>query len=886
MSGVALLARGVTWQEIAALSLTTAAVALVVAVPARTVSAAGVESLALALEEAPPAVDGISLVQPIDVTHPTSGRIEDLVDALATADRVGEDVLSDVLPFVGEPLRLAETVTFSVLGVNDHDPAFPTYLTLRYQPDAERAAVSVAGRPATATAEPVLSPDGEESDAPVVDIALTAESAGAALLEVGDLLFVSRAPLQPSSTYVASSVEQIYLRLVEIVDLPSDDDPLWFGDDSLLQPIVFDTSAGADLYVTALLRADQFDAVSRVSATRGLAVEGRYTLSADTPDLARAEALEEAVTRLDNATREVPSVRGDPGVRTGLSVLLDREAERRAAAGKVVETIMVSVLGLAVVQAFTLGSAAAMRRRDRLAVSRGRGADTFQLITSVTMSAVAVAAASAFLTAWLLGRWKPSQGRLGIEAATAAAVVAVGAVAGASGDAIKPLGVLLGRAPEGRVRLRRGLNLSLVVVAVMTVVSGRSGGALGLLAPVVIALVLGRVIERIARWGVGLVSRLRSDAVATIGMWSGTRRREPTPLVVPAVVALTVGGLAWSMLGGIDQAIEAASWQRLAAPVSVEVPPAADRATLAALGATGVASVEVRLQSSEVSGLVELVLIEPAAFARVMDGTPADPELPGAMLASTGGGGPIPIILSSGFGPEPQAEGVILTSLLAPSDLDLQVSQVRADFPGITQGSVFAVASIERFAEAVGFRPRATRYIAATDLPELRQAVELMGGTVTTRAEVAGALASVPLNAGVIEGLRLAAGVIAILGVAGMAAGLFVESSRMARHAATLDALGADHRQRRTVLTAELVPALVAIAVGGLLGWVAGLVAVGGVVDLGPFAGTAAALTPDLTPAVAITAGWALLAPVLAYAVGSMVDRNDAGTVLRADGPA
>lgn len=845
MRALRLLVRGTTTWEAVAVALLAAVATAALLVPSRTLERSGMDSVAQVLAEAPPFVSGVSLTVPTR----DAGSVEELEASLRVA---ADEDLGEVAPFLGPPTFLAETLRFAVTGVEGVPPSFPTVVTLRVQPEAEAAATTVES-----------APPGPASvdDIPVVEAALSEATAEWLGWQPGDLIELVRRGDDPSAMYLFSSTEPLLLYVSEIVSLP-EEAPFWFGDDAPVGPLVVDTSVGANVFITALVDAADLELTSQVAQTAGLAAQWRFPLADAEITVEAAERLEVAATRLDTATRDIPNVRGDPGVRTGLPLLLAAETARRRAAEVVVAGVAAAVLALVVVEAFVLGQAALTRRLGRLALTRGRGAGVGEVLGADAMGVVVPAGLGAAAAALLLGITWPTTGSWWAEALPAAAAVTAGLLSAAVAAVTKPLAVLLGKAPDRRRQARVAGAAAVVVVAALAVASGRSGGSLGAVAPVLLGLVAAGILGR----GVRLPLRAAAgmDRVAVVGVWSAVRRPEPLRVVAPAAVALCVAGMAATISTAVATAVDTAAWQEVAAPVMVRLPGGTDPAVLAPFSPAGVARLDLRLQTSEgATSPVIVDLIDPAAMEAILAGTPSDPRLPDALFGQPVDG-PIPIVLSSGFGREPLEVGARLTTFIAPDDVELVVAAVRDDFPGIPAGALFAVASRADYEHVVGQAPVPTRFLLADTGPELEAAVSAAGGSVIVRQRVAQELAKRPLTRGVSSGLALGMGTALAMGAAGVVAALVVEAPDLMRRSATLAAVGADRRQRLAVAVMEVLPPLAAGVVAGVAALAAALRWLGPVLDLGPFAGTAAAVS--VQPAV--LGWWTLLGLAIMTPVG------------------
>lgn len=862
MRAIGLVLRSSTWPEAIAVALIAAASGLVLMVPSMSIERAAVEGLQQTLASSAPEASTVTVTVSIR-------DAEEAGDLWDPAGEVADEALAEVAWSLGEADILAESVRFDLLAVGEDSPPLPVSVDFRIHPAAEAGMRVVA----EAEANPPDMPGG-----PMLDVALSAASADKASLEAGDVLTLVRRPQDPRAAYLASAATPVVARVARIVEF--DDAATRFGDDTLARPLVVDTSLGADLFLTALIAEDDVGAATDLPALAGLAVERRQMFEPGPLTPTEAGTLEAAARRLDAATRDVPSISGEPGVRTGVVLLLEQERRRREAATQVLDAVMLSVLATVLIASVAVGSAAAARRRTVTAATRGRGGSAPSLLVGAALGSVppiVLGTLSAVVGSRVL---VPGADPTMSDTVQGAVIILAGVVIASAVDILKPLPTLLGKARSRRWAMPA--FVALAVLSTLALVSGRAGGAAGGLAPVLVATVAALAAQRLLRLPMGLAAQVARRGVTTVGLWSGLRGRPPTGVVVPVAVALAAAGVAGGVLLGIDRAVETAGWRELSAPVSIVLPQGAPGDLLADLPVAPIATTDVRLRSGSETDTVTMMLVDPAAMTRILRGTPADPVLPPEM-----GGhpvdAPIPIVLSTDYGRSPVTEGTTLAASIDSVDVQFMAVDVRTAFPGMPSGEAFAVASAADFSAAVGNAPLPRTFLAS-ELPDsLRDRVEAAGGSVVSRTDVSERLLSLPLNSGVVRAVSLSLWITLGLGVAAAVAALTVTLPDLGRRSALLGAVGAVRSQRRLVALAELAPSILAGLVGALIGvWASASLGVPRI-DLGPFGATTAGIPID----AGIIARWVgaaaltLLAVVVCFASAAV--RVRPAPVLRGD---
>lgn len=853
MRGMVLLARSVPLREMVVVLLVAGLATAAVGVPRRVLDEAGSRSLTETLETTRLPVDAVIVQLPISTrTDPrfSGAHVSSLVEAGEAVTQAADGPLQEVEPFLADPVFVFDTVRFSVQAVNGNPASLPTFIRLRFAPEVEPRMRSLEGRRAGTRPETL---DG----LPLLEIALSEDSLRAARLEVGDVLNVGRDPLDRSATFIPSGLGAVALRISEAVSLPLPDDPVWAGDPTPATGLVVDTSLGADVFLTALLRTDQFDLTSATPATAGLVGVGVFPLRAGAVDREASVLVENAVRKLDATTGDIPSSRGDPGFRSGIPFVLEVERTRREATERVVDLLVVGLLGLAAIVAFSLARVATERRRTRVALNRGRGAGAPATVVATLAVVAPLSLLGSGLSSWVMaGRW-PSY-RAGTEAVAIAVVVGAAYLAASFQTVAAPLPVLLGKAPAGWRRVRRAVAVGVPLAAVAAVLSGRQGGSAGLIAPYLVAIAAAVAAERLLRRAMRL-----PGSIAAIGGRLAARRQAAFGYLTPVAVGITVAVVAGGLMASIGRSLEAASWSEVSAPVRVDLPAGSAADRLDALGGVAISTASVRVETRLVSEQGRLVVVDAGDLRTLLAEIPTTLSIPEQMLDPRRLD-PIPVLFSRQFGARPVALGDTFTSILGGVGRTIQVVGFVDSFPGTSSTEPILVMDRDVYRSVADQLPPVRLVLLAESSEPLLAEVSGLGGTVMVREEVENALRAAPLVAGVIAMTTWAALVAVGFGLAGLAAGLMVEAGELRMVGAILEAVGLGSRTRSRLAFLTTLPSTVGAVIGGVLGWWITARWLGAVVDFGPFAGQGVGLEFDL----GMAGGFALLGLVVVSAAG------------------
>jgi putative ABC transport system permease protein len=519
--------------------------------------------------------------------------------------------------------------------------------------------------------------------------------------------------------------------------------------------------------------------------------------------------------------------------------------------------------GLTVLGATALLLAArllAERRRATLALMRARGASLRQLaaLTARDAAVVAVPAAAvgaalgvaitpggaAPLSWWLAGATLLVP-LIGLPAMVAAQHRGAN-LAGADGRTTT-------RKPTARkARARRWIaEAALVAAAVGGLVIGRRHGVGGAnlytsAAPVLVAVPAALLILRIypvALRGLLWLVSARARAPGFVGL--ATAARSPLAGTLPAfalVLALTMGAFGGMMRGAVVRGDAAAAWRATGADARIDLTSAvtaqvdaARRAVAATPGVRHLADVVVTDGSLSDGTELPVAAVDPASYARLA----ADTPLPGPRPAKLSRrAGPVPVIASPGAVDAMATAG---TNLQLPNgDMNVRVAVTAGSTPALPGADVFVVMPL--WALHGGATPNLMLVTGRTlDEGKLTAALSRSVGTaaeVTFRSEVLTALAGAPLQHGAYVtfalGIAEAAGLSAAVLLLSLALGARARDLTLAR----LSTMGLDRRQRRILVLAETLPAILAAVAGGVAcAWVLAPL-IGPALDLSVFTGS------------------------------------------------
>ena len=868
------------------------------------------------------------------------GRIEPgVAGPMAGVDAAGDAIAATIPASVAAVMSprtdLVDTPEYSALGA----PVPITRVVMRFQPDAPILTRYVDGHaPTGAVTDHQIGDLHDQDGNPMLgrslEAAVSRETADELDLHVGDHL-----SLLPGTNISGVGLGITITGIFEAVDAA---DPRWLDDHTLLSPVEVRASAEVTIYhMVALLSDDAYpvfvpSSTGPVAGTvgHGQLVQGgvgnprmryrwRFPVDAAGSAAWNADLLSADLARLAVAYPDQGSLSDSPGLSTGLARLIDGfRAQRSVAATSFTLAAAGPLAAVAGILALA-ATAVADRRRTTLRILRSRGTSPRRLLLAEGIGAVAmvVPAAALGVAVSIVVRHGSANGVIGagvgiaLLTAILMLIAALGSLRGPAGSrATRRTRPLLG---PGRSRVLTGL---VVVVATAAAVALRSAAAPSggtgaepgaALVPVLLGIAGGIVLTRafgLATRAVALAAgRTRGFAVvhAVRGLARDAGARD-LPFVV-LTVAVTAGIFASVIAGSINrsQGVAAANavgadW-RIAATTSVGLSAGLDTAALAAIGPTAaVGQTGASLASRTLaSAFVSVSVVNPEAYARVVDGTLVDGQLGAALKAAeaasslSGSGGSagsdatgpvVGLVLRSSFaGRTGLAPGSSVTFTVAGQPSTGVVVAVLTDLPGLPAGSDVAVAASSLGAVASASVVPATILLRARPDPAPVNAVVAPYRAqleVTSRDAILHTLTDTPMAGAMRDGFALMLGLSSLLAGAVVAASLLTALGGRAQEAALLRTLGVGELAARRIVVGEAaMTVLVALGTGLVLGlgiaWLT-------VPDLGieRMAGVSGPVVPvaDMGGIAAAVAG-PVIVGLIALAAGVLVARGGSASV-------
>ena len=835
----------------------------------------------------------------------------------------GEDILQTGFPsavqsIVPHTRYLVESAQFNVSSFPDGASGpFPTFFRFRYQDGIEDEATLIAGAMparrepiamlvggqcpddplATEGFEPVPEVDCALVDIPVFEAAITADTAEAMMLGVGD--HVTLTPDTQDRLWAPAAITQrvsYILAISGIVELSDVTGEIWFADPYLHRPRIMENADFRLIFATGLMDPDSYGRMLNDIDVASLHYTWRYFVDPDLVDATEAATLRAEVDKVIPPNEE--------SVVTLLPALLTEYLERRALTVRLMSTAVASLAVAAVGVVLVLAALVAERQVGATVLIRDRGASSGQLtLTSVYTGLLVVVPATliGFLVSAALlddtGTLVPGRGAAALAAGGTTAVVVA-----SSPYILRRLGAL--RRPGTPLPARSGRRMVLEVFVLMAAAASvallrRRGSSdapastdidpLLAMTPAVAGVAMGivtiRLIAPLMRGLSALAAKGRA-LVAFIGM----RRlvampaagRAPTLVILVAVAVAVFSSV---VRVSIAEGQESHTWQVVGADFRIDahgpgVPlsGAVDPEALAA----GMPWAEAALLGDvEVSGTnrapgVSVLAVDATAYREVVT-TPAV-DLEGLQaLAAWSGDGPLPVLVSSHWSAEDAlrvgSELVVEMGTVASA---VRVVDVVDRFPSLPVGAPFVVVDLPGLRRAGGdlALPATSFYVRSPESATERIATSLDGmdmlARLTSRHQVKDDLAGNPFALWVDRGLAIVFYLGVTFAMVAAVSLLAVTAARRRRDLGFLRILGLHPKQATSITALEQIPPVVLATLAGA--------ATGAVVArlLAP-ALDIASFTGGLLPAeivvdpVSIAAAAALILAALAAAVAMFV---------------
>jgi putative ABC transport system permease protein len=807
-------------------------------------------------------------------------------DSFAQIVTYGDDFRSQLAPSIQAIIGDQKFVIDSARNKVVDDPAQPPYpsprfVTLRYQQDIDRHIKLTEGRMPAATTERVPVPGIEPAtDAPVYEIAVSAETARQLGVKLGDQLILLPASDDPLVRRIPlDTLTYMAVRFVGFIELPDPTEEFWLGDPRLDRAMEFDDGNVVQIFATALISPDAIPQM-RTSTATPFQFTWRYFVDPDRVSAGTFNQLAADMRRLDAEYGVSLSNPFQPSVRTGLTGVLNAYLGQRNLTEAVLSLTTIALLAVALAVIALIAALVAARRRDALIIVRGRGGSAGQILGAQAVEVLLVGIPAGIVGYLLATLLIPGRSSIWSIVAAAGIVVATGLLllAATMPVARRSLGELESRGGDTeRTSMRRLVFEALVAALALAGVyllrrRGLSGDSAtseisGLdpylaAVPVLLGLATGLVVIRLYSLPVHLfawLAALRRDLVPVTGFRRTSR--QPSAARLPMLVlllSLAVAVFSSVILSTISTGQVESSWQRVGADYRVtssgegylyrgvnlsQVP-----------GVEAVASAFVQPDAvfasrSPVFGSAQFLAVETQKLEDVNRGTPAAPHFPSDMLKDPTGTdigkptNPIPAVVSRTVGDRALSPGTTFGVTIAGHDVTFIAVDVRDRFPGLDVGRAFIVAPL---ASVQTFNPN--RPVRPTDLfiraPErafatLRATLnsQTQAAALTSRARVYAEVHDAPLISGVATGFRFGLILTALYAGAAILVALILTGRARARDLAYLRTLGLSRQQALALTVVEQgPPTLLALGTGAVLGVVVARLIEPGV-DLTAFTG-------------------------------------------------
>ena len=823
---------------------------------------------------------------------------------------------------------------------------FPSFVRFRYQEHIEDKFTLVEGElpgprdPLPRLLDPQCPEDPEErqeleestgvdcllKDVPVYEVAMTAETLSVLSFGLGDMVILKPDIDDPLFSSIGSDElgYQMILSVSGVIELTDPEEDYWYGDTRLHRASITENADVRIIFATGLMNADDYRELLADLTPANWQYTWRYFVDPGLVEAATIQELTADLRSLELAFHSVGSQTSGNFLVTLLPTLIDGYLAERAVTVALMSMALFGVFAIAAVLILELAGLMTMRQRIPIVLIRNRGASRGQLtLTRVYQGLLLTGPAVAL--GYLLAQWLIPETRnlVPYRATVALLVITTVTFVLASVPLInRRLGSLQREAtsPLRSSRTRIVFEMLVVVIAIGSVVAMRRRGQIDsagnsvfdpLMAavPAMLAVAVGIVTLRVYPYLISTAAWLVSHGRGVIA-FVGFRRilQQPSAARMPLVVilmAVAVAVFSTVVRTSISEGQQDSAWQKVAADYTITgsvpgsaLPTAVDLTEIDSIRATaaGARYSDARALVEGFSDLVEFLAIDSNAYNTVVDGTPADPELPGLTLAKpengVGSGSlAIPVIVSksgwqSGRAPAPGDTFILDIKRLKPL---VVVEGVRDRFPGLPVDRPFVIADITPI-EMVSAPIAVNRTVLYVKAPESASteiastvAEQSRGAGFISRYAVLSDVANSPLATAVDRGLLITAGLSIAFAIVAAISSVSLSSAIRRRDFGYLRTLGLQSRQAAGLTAIEQIPLFaVATAVGSMLG--VGMVFVlQPAINLEAFTGGSVAATIPYDW-VAIIAVSLLLFSALAIAVAIFVLANredDLGRLLR-----
>ena len=718
----------------------------------------------------------------------------------------------------------------------------------------------------TSTSNPRASLPGAPRYTPLLQVVVTKQTAAVFGLRVGSKVKVP-------GTGALTALASVTLQVSGIVVPTGPDSSFWASDVTPVAPTLEgqNSLAPQPYWVGGFILGPGEASALQEDFPAGLAMQWGFPLQLGGITGQQAQPVSNALTSL---TTQTPALSGDvetlPPTLSASSPLLSVLAAYFVTAQSVDALLWLLYVSLTVTGLAVLLLAARMvaqRRSAELTVVRARGASLGQVGFATGRAAAAVCVPAAVIAAALAivavpdagpalrgspGGWWP-------QAAILAVAIAGPALIAAWQHRLPRRMATRARQPRARVRLVAEVTLAAAAVAGIVVFRQQgavlpttslptTGAGAGVnfyasAAPVLVAVPVVIVVLRIYPFAVRAVLRgyaRSSGAPAFLGL-ARAARSSLTP-ALPAfalVLALTVAAFAGMVRDAVTNGDVAASWKAAGADVTVSgesafpdfaIPPAAVRAMGAVPVVTHAAAVSTFPWESSNGTQLTVLAVDPASYAALVAAVPGDPRMADSALAGPATPGAAQPVLASPQAAASLGRGsTLIGTTAAIRSVKVRVAGVVAATPGWPAGGAFLVmprSALKSSATPPVSVPVTELLLTGSGIDRARLAAVLRddlppGGTAIYRSDVLATLTGAPLQHGAFLLFTLSVALAAVLGLAVMFLELALGAAEREATLARLATMGLGEGQRARVVALEVLPAVIAAAVGA---WACALV--------------------------------------------------------------
>jgi len=762
---------------------------------------------------------------------------------------------------------------------------FPRYITMRYHEGVESRITMVAGALPQPRDDSIdVSGDltgGETVSARIFEVAISTETARQLAADLGQQFVMEPFGEDRLVRSVPRNQQQyIVMEISGLFEVNDVDEEYWLSIPAIDRAAEYDDGQQIHIYATGVMAAGGYEDFLQETSFP-LTYSWRYFVDPERFDAGDLDQLAADVRRLDAEYGAFSSAfLGETGVTTGLSSIFRRYLAQREVTEAVLSLASIGLLAVAFAVIGLVATMVAERRRQMVALVRGRGGSVGQLTGAQIVEGLLLTVPAALLG--LLAASLVVGGRFSSWSVWAVVSIVVVTttllVAGALPIIRRGLGAAdRAEVPVTRVPLRRiVLDVLIVALALVGVYLLRRRGLTAdsstgeisewdpylAAVPVLLGFATGLVVLRLYPLPVRLIgwaAALRRDLIPALGF----RRlgRQPGAANLPLLVmllAVAVGVFSSVMLYTIGEGQTESSWQLVGADYRVDSSSTgylSQRIDLS--GVDGVEAIatsyllpDVKFSNrSPVVGATYFHAVEAQEYTEVTAGTPAEPNFPAELLEAPQGEefgrptNPLPAIVSNRFTRNTLNPGDTFALTVFGRETTFVVIETRERFSGIPIGRPFVITSMDHLQASNPSRDfrRTAMFVRAPAgaFDELREtlASQSIAARMTSRDAEYSKVHDSPLISGVQGGFRIGLVLAGAYSALAVIIALTVTATARARDLAFLRTMGLSKEQAIGLTVVEQVPLVIlALLAGTALGVaVARLVEPG--VDLQAFAG-------------------------------------------------